>query len=215
MRSRVAISILAATVLAGCNDFLLGGNENPYSGGSIPYGKGPVVAAGYVVDGASSRSVIRDASVTILDGSGRTQTNRTDRRGIFYLDGVRPGLAVVSVEAGADYLPFNASVELRAGDRVSCSIALYSRERAPELSYGGAPGELAIELPAALEPGADASPSVPEAFGQYQELFSYICVSRAAAVRQSGDLLSVSPGRGVLHVFFEGAHYARDFEVER
>jgi hypothetical protein len=202
------LAAFAVSLAAGCNELSIDGYENPYTGGSIPWGKGPVVAAGYVVDGSRDRAPVRGVTVEALDSHGVTRRNRTDRRGIFYFDGIAPGLTAYSVGATERYLPFSCAIDAPTGARLTASISLYPQATAPDLSQGGVLGDFAATYPGSLVAGAPSGgPSLGEPFAPYASLLSYVCVTESAACLDiAGEVVPLARGQATIHAFFEGAH---------
>ncbi len=212
----LACALLAACLVAqGCNELSIDGPENPYTGGSIPWGKGPVVAAGYVVDGSRDRAPLAGMTVEAVDSRGVTRRNRSDRRGIYYLDGIAAGLTRLSVTGNDRYLPFSCAVEAPAGARLTASLSVYPGEAAPDYGSGDTLGEFRLDLPAQTGSGGPATePGLPDAFAPYGGLMSFVCVTDSAAcVDRRGALLALGPGAATLHAFFEGAHSEDTIQV--
>lgn len=207
---------LALCLAAGCDGFLFGGDDNDYTGGSIPWGKGPVVTAGFVVEATAERTPIRGAVVEVLDSGGRVHRNTTDRRGIFVVDGIRPGLISITATGRGGLLPFSCAIEAPNGARITASLALYGREEAPNASSGAQFGDFAIDLPGQVSTGDDpATPQLPSEFELYAPLVSYICVTEAAAcIDPAGSLIPKAAGQARLQAFFEGASSSTVVQIE-
>ncbi len=212
---RHALLALAALLLCGgCNDFLDPSGDNPYSGGSIPTGKGPVTAAGFVVDASSgARSVLSGASVAMTDSSGKRLTNRTDRRGVFYIDGLQPGLVAFEVTR-AGYAPFEVSVDAPAGRWITAVIALLGRDGAPDMAHGGDYGDFEFDVPEEMQSGdAPVAPTPNEVTEDYAAYASYVCVSDAVVLDADAALIPLEAGQAELHGFLAGAHFQETVTV--
>ncbi len=211
-RTREGLAGLAAAValllVCGCNEILDPSGDNPYSGGSIPTGHGPVTAAGFVVDaGTESRAGLRGVSVALTDSSGARLTNRTDRRGIFYIDGLQPGLVAFEVTREG-YEPFVVSVDVGRERWITATVALVATDQAPNMSMGGDYRDYAFEIPDEMPPGGEpVTPAVNAVAQDYAAYASYVCVSDAVVLDASAALIALASGTATLHGFLAGAHF--------
>jgi hypothetical protein len=207
-----SLATLALT-LGACNDLSTTPHENPYSGGSIPWGKGPVTAAGFVVDGANDRGPVVSASVSVADGTGRELVNETDSRGVFYIDGIGPGLVAIRVGGGPGWVPFEAAVSVPTPTPMTASLCLYPASGGAAAPDAGAVTGFMSDLPPELalggetrDPGASGDPWLA---GRT----SFLCIGGAAVVDRSGQVLALAPGNADLHAFFEGQHFEHQMVV--
>jgi hypothetical protein len=201
----LALAALAAIMLAGCST---GGAElvpdetieNYYSGGSIPPGKGPVTAAGYVVDATAERMPLEGAEVTIKYNEGSTVAARTTVRtttnanGIFYIDEIPAGEVEIEVRGPDDYERVDVEVDASQASVISASMATYRKADKDKAPSDEELDDFLSDMPDEIEEGTTYHPGKALGLTKFEHYLSYVCASESIVVNRDGSLTAVAQG---------------------
>ena len=204
----VLSALIAAALIAGCAADL--GTErrtvsNEYTGGSIPPGKGPVTAAGYVVDAMNGRAPIEGSEVTISstgDPSAVFETT-TDEDGFFYVDEIEHGYVTITTEGPDTYQSISCVVNATVASVITCSIATYTATAIPLLPTGLDLGDTITGMPETIGDGETIYPGALVANGRYADFLTFAVAINRAVVNRDGSITGVQAGSFVLNGLYK------------
>ncbi len=195
----VLSALTAAALMAGCAADL--GTEgrtvsNEYTGGSIPPGKGPVTAVGYVVDAMSGRAPIEGSEVTISSTGdpGTSFETTTDEDGFFYVDEIEHGYVTIMTAGPGTYQPISCVVNATVASVVTCSIATYTAVAVPILPTGFDLGDTITDMPETIADGETIYPGALVADGRYADFLTFAVASNRAVVNRDGSVTGIAAG---------------------
>lgn len=195
----VPVAVLVAVLMLGCGADL--GSQartvsNPYTGGSIPPGEGPVRAVGYVVDAMNNRAPIEGSSVSISStgAPGTVLTTTTDEDGFFYVDEIEHGYVTITASGPGTYATVSCVVNATTASVVTCSIATYAVTPIPLLPPDGGLGGSITDMPESIPAGATIYPGELVADGQYADYLTFACASDRIVVNRDGSITALEEG---------------------